>query len=367
MASIYKRPGSPFWWVKFKDPQDGGTKRESTHIPHGDVASYRRALFLRDQRTQAETIHSQVSQTDAFQQWVPAYIDQQYSGNSNSLRLMRSRWRSFSIYLESIKAHHPAQITRRIVLGYVPWRMKEGSYHSNGTRPLNINTVISEIKCMQVVLQECVSREIIPFNPATRLNIKPTPHRIKSEPGPEQITKIREAISARLVNASTPSELLTAQFLEASFEIAFHQGLRMFETLFPLSCIDWENKCLNNLRTKGGKDFDPQINPGLMPFLERIKSEGRTHTYQPIKNPGIAWWCIFNALRAHDPSFKDVSFHSLRVRFISLLHRGGIPETVAMKMVNHSSTSQHRVYRRVGSTEISKAWAVLAVYDTAPA
>ncbi len=342
-------------------------RRESTHIPHGTTQGYRKALFVRDQRTQGERLREEVNHATAFNQWIPAYLEQRYSGNLNSLNRMVTSWRSLSVYLESIKAHYPAQITRRIVLDYVPWRMNAVNAVSRDGRAPGINTILDEIKCLRVILQECVSLELIQFNPAIHLNLRAKPRRIKAEPNPEQIAKIRAAIAARLTAAAATGDTLTALFLEASFEIAFHQGFRMFETRFPLSSIDWSNQCLTNLRTKGGKQFSPALNPGLMPFLERLKAEGRTHTYEPVASPTMLWWRLFRKLRAHDPSFKDVSFHSLRVRFISLLHRGGIPETVAMKMVNHSSTSQHRIYRRVDSTEISKAWAVLAVSDTAPA
>jgi site-specific recombinase XerD len=167
--------------------------------------------------------------------------------------------------------------------------------------------------------------------------------------------RIRQHIQERANTAETQSQKQVADFLRVSFEIAWHQGCRMSETYFPLDAVNLEREELA-LVGKGSRPFVQPINPNLVPFFRELMATGRTFTYAKIRNPTLCWWEVFDSLRRKDPSFAKVSFHSTRVRMVSQMARQGVPETVAMRMVNHSSATVHRIYRRIRPEELASYW-----------
>ena len=54
MASLYQRPTSKFWWVKYRDPANGKIERESTKCRIGIGAHTRRAREICAEKTKLE-------------------------------------------------------------------------------------------------------------------------------------------------------------------------------------------------------------------------------------------------------------------------------------------------------------------------
>jgi hypothetical protein len=55
----------------------------------------------------------------------------------------------------------------------------------------------------------------------------------------------------------------------------------------------------------------------------------------------MAGFPISDSVKSED--LKDVSFHSTRVTVISRLERAGAKEKTVMDLVNHASTTVHRI------------------------
>jgi integrase len=172
----------------------------------------------------------------------------------------------------------------------------------------------------------------------------------------EHIRIIREAIQhVRSVEKK--------HFLSTSLEIALCQACRLSETRFPLVDVDFDRHRLR-LLVKGRQIHYAALNPNLIPLLKRLRTEGRTHTWER-KIASLTWCKFFGKLRQRHPGvFDRVSFHSTRVRGISLLERAGVPEHLVMAQVKHSSTTVHRIYRRVKPEELSPFWTALDTHGS---
>jgi integrase len=261
-----------------------------------------------------------------------------------------------NVFLESRGIRHPGQVRRDTCLAYPGWRRKVPHLNS-GKKLISPNTVILELKVLGKILFEAFVRGWIPANPCTRLKLQRVPSAVKSEITDAQVATIQAAIERRLQRAKTVQEKERANFLWTSFEVARLQGIRMSETCFRLDEVDFDNGTVL-IHGKGNKVATVPLNPALVPLLQSLKAEGKEFTYNmPTRLPGLIWWKFFNELRRKDPSFKRVSFHSTRVSLISRMERAGAPESIVMSLVLHSSTTIHRVYRRVAPKELVPFWA----------
>jgi integrase len=111
---------------------------------------------------------------------------------------------------------------------------------------------------------------------------------------------------------------------------------------------------------KGGEPYVAEMNPSLVPLIEELRASGVEYTYDRPLIPSLKWFKFFNQLRAKYPEFDRVSFHSTRVTCISRLERAGAPESAVMKLVGHSSTTIHRIYKRTKSDELQSFWSAVA-------
>jgi integrase len=353
MASLYTRKGSPYWWIKYR--KDGQTRRESTGftMSHADTQRAKRLLS----RVAADEGGAQTVRTnERLSIWVPQYLEARYHGSPATLDRVNNSWASLSAYLDHLKIVHAAQITREALMNYVNWRLG----HVKGGRVCCRNTAILELKHMSVIMTEAVKRGMCVGNPCFRLDLRKEPEPEKPELTQSQIERIRGGIRALM---SVPAQRWRAEFLHASFEIALGQGIRLSETKIRLKDVDFEGQVVR-LKMKGGRQHWVQLNPSVAKLLKEMRDSGREYTWnlQPGTSTASMVWRKF--LKKLGLKEEGVTFHCTRVTFISRMERAGVPETVCMRMVGHSSTTIHRIYRRVHPDEFSHYWARLGEADT---
>jgi len=380
MASLYKRKGTNVWWLKWANPlkpRRARVERFSTGYAIGDPIAYRKAVQLKNEYALKESIGARSVREHPFAQWVVDYLQASHAGSPATLCRYLSVWKTMAAYLATQNIVTPGQITRQVCLAYVPWRLQHLP-HLNGRPPCGIgrlnpplsgkvipqgrrvcrNTAIFEIKFLSKLLTEAVIREWLPFNPCVHLKLKRDPPRVKDEITDEQFQLIRRELDRRLARAKTVEEKRNADFLSVSFEIAWHQGLRLSETWIELKHVNLQTG-LMRIRAKGNTHYEPPINPALRPLFLRLKKEGRRYTYERPHLYGLKWFDFFDALRQRHAGFENISFHSTRVTLESRMERAGAPEAVVMKLLNHSGTSGttvHRIYRRVLHSEVNRYW-----------
>ena len=76
-------------------------------------------------------------------------------------------------------------------------------------------------------------------------------------------------------------------------------------------------------------------------MLQRMKTEGRSHTCEFPFQPSRRWQQFFIKLK-----LTHLTFHCLRVTYINRLRRAGVPREAAMRLVNHASALVHEIYQR---------------------
>jgi len=153
MASLYKRPNSEFWWVKFRDPATGKINRESTKCRIGIGSHTRRAREICGEKTRAENRAPVPTQHAPWDVWVTEFLTNHYATKPKTLLRYQGAWKSLCVYLEARRIAYPAQLTYKHATDYVEWRQKPttvGLYWASRA------TAIWELKILRLLMSEAV-------------------------------------------------------------------------------------------------------------------------------------------------------------------------------------------------------------------
>lgn len=332
MAHLRKHKRSPYWYLRFRDLDTGEWKEESTGLRFADNSDTRRAQRKADAKTVEEQRIGTPSNNPAFNAWVPGYLDAHWKPGSDTRRRQTTAWQALRVFLNAHDILYPRQLRYRHGEDYLRWRLGNPVH---GRRVVH-NTALVELHFLAQLMNEAVRREYCESNPIARLGIGRRAPKEKRELTDKEIARLRK----HLVDQP--------QWMRTAFEISLYTGCRFSECEMPLENIDLR---ANSIRicdskrpdTDRRKFFTVPIHPDLRPTLERLKRSGATVTCRLTrdKNGRINYFI-------RQSGIKDASFHCLRVTFVTRCHRGGLSESEAMRLVNHSSTLVHRVYSKLG-------------------
>jgi hypothetical protein len=79
----------------------------------------------------------------------------------------------------------------------------------------------------------------------------------------------------------------------------------------------------------------------LLPLLQRLKQSGRKTAYDLPPRASPCWSEFFRRI-----GLSTHCYHGLRVTFVARGARAGVDERAMMRLVNHATTTIHRVYQR---------------------
>ena len=339
MASLYKRPNSPCWWIKYID-ESGLPKQHSTTFKYAVPSQTRQAKVLLNQKKLVELKRVKGISGDAWDAWVlNDFLETKYADSPKTLERYKISWQSLSVYLAEQKIVHPSQLTYRHCELYVPWRLT-GQPHL-GIYKCSHNTARYDLKVLHMICKYAIKRGFIELNPCSSLGIKKHKPKEKPELTDQDIALIRNQLQ----------KLQMPEWMVTCFEIGIHQGCRLAETQIPFTQIDFKKKTIL-FKAKGQKDFTAPLHPKLLPILQKLKKKGLLMTCVLPFMPSKQWWRFFKKIGLHQ---KGVSFHCTRVTVITRLIRAGKPENVVKKIVNHASTEVHRIYQRLGVEDVRGA------------
>lgn len=326
MASLFKMPGKPFWYIRHKI--DGAWKKSSTGLRHDDPNQTAKARALRAEAEAAEFRSAPISKIGW--EWVDRFLETSGFADNTLIRY-NGAWAWVQQFLQENRLDM-ASIRYPHVEDYIIWRI--GRKKRSGKRA-GRNTAIQEVKFLQMLMNEAVRRNLIIANPLATLKLHRDEPKLKRAFTSEEIERCREALKTR------------EEWMRVCFEIGLFTGCRLRETRIPLSCIDLEAAVptITFPAPKGGqrKAFSIPIPAGLFPLLESMKRDKRrTHTIDEFPfQPSRCWQNFFQSVKV-----KGVCFHCLRVTKITQMRREGVPREVAMRLVNHSSELIHLLYDR---------------------
>lgn len=366
MASLYKRPRSPFWWIKYRDPITLKVRRESTSFRFDNGPNNRAARQLAAQRTAAELAAQPNSQNanEAWDKWVPSWIERRYQFKPKSALRYSTAWRSLRMFLDEYEITLPRQLTREHCSTYLDWRshadVAAGKYRAGH------NTALLELKFLALVMKEAVLRQYAPFNPARELGFNRAPvrkpHDFTTEGSKVTLAMIQDAIAQESEKRR--------QWLLPSFLIARYHGVRLSETVVNLEDVRlWQDdagRAMGEITFhQKGRNGLPRVrtkplHPLLLPFFQDLKTRGVPRSLQPPKSFAKEWHLFF--LRHGFKNLEPNScFHSLRVVVENQLRRAGIPKEIRKKYLSHESGDDvNASYDRVAVNEMRVCHAALS-------
>lgn len=344
MASLYKRPNSPFWWIKYKDAA-GKTRQHTTGMRHAVPAQTKKARVILREKQLLELKREKGSEHGAWRVWVEKFLEEHYQTQPKTLHRYKTCWRNLQAFLEERGISAPHQLTFDACVDYMDWR-QAGQPHL-GIYKCGHNTARLDLKILHLICERAIKRRLILANPCRKLGIK----RHKSPEKPELTDEDIALIRGKLVELQMPT------WMSTSFEIAIHQGVRLSETSFPLSRIDWKNENIE-FHAKGDRLYSVSIHPDLLPLLKKLKKEKRLMTCELPKMASKEWWKFFKKIGLNQ---KGVCFHCTRVTVITRLVRRGWSEAAVRNVVHHASTEVNRIYQRLSVEDSRPVLASLRV------
>jgi hypothetical protein len=348
MASIYLRPDSPYIWMRHKD-SSGKWKSTNTGYRKDNVGDKRQAELLARERTVEEHATQRVNPGRAsFDEWCPSWIEQRWGNKKPTVKVYRQRYRFLIEYLSEAGATHPSAVTRDLALAYPTWRAQRQSGWRKKTGS-GLNTALYDLKFLAMMLDEAIHRGYARENHARRLGIAQTEHKHKTVWTDGQI-KIA-------IDAAEKSERYG--WIHVSLLMGKYQAVRIAQAAVPLDAIDLRRRVIRypGSLMKGGRSYDQAIDPDFIPILTEIVTHRRESGCLTLcdfpRLPSLLMRRFLDALIPQDSGFAQLTHHGLRATWITQAALNEVPETFAMRFVNHASAEVHKIYQQIGATDFA--------------
>ena len=343
MASLTRNSRSAFWYVQFTDEKTGKRRCVSTGLRADDEHQTAQARLV---RAKLEAKELSAVNTSTLNGWdfVPEFL-----ANRSKNPLTRNRyekaWEWISLWLSIANLTHPGQIRFRHGQEFAKWR---ASYKKKSGKHVSINTARLDAKVFSMIMGYANKLELCSGNPLVRMEIPKEDSEEKPELTDDEFAKILPALE------NEPA------WMKVAFHISMHTGCRLRETRIPLDCIDIPRRTILFPAPKGGKKraFTAPMPEQLVPLFESLR--GQAVTLEFPWQPSRQWQHFFRRLE-----MDHLCFHCLRVTFITRLARRGVPLSMAMRLVNHASSTVHRIYQRLQVEDV-RLYALGLVSQTAP-
>ena len=123
MASIYTKPGSPFYYLRYKN-EEGKWRDKSTRYREGFPSETKKAQALAMEASLKELRQSPTKDSEQWDNWVLRFLRQKYAGPEHERTLARYElaWRNVRAFLLSMKIDTPRRLTRAVCKEYHAWR-----------------------------------------------------------------------------------------------------------------------------------------------------------------------------------------------------------------------------------------------------
>jgi hypothetical protein len=333
MASIHKRPRSPFYYLKYRD-KDGVIRFRSTGLRHDTEEGRKAAAIEENNASNAELMRGGKVQTDGWV-WVEKALKPLFTTEATKQRTL-DRWDRILSFLLEKNVYTATDVTPQTALDYLEWRTTK---KRRSGKTASRNTAIYEIRLFSRVMRMAVDRRKAVTNPLQNLRLAKAQVKIKPAFTEDEIAEVRAALPQQ------------AEWMRIAFEISLATGCRLRETQIPLKCIDFHRETITFPAPKGGasKGFTIPMPTALKPLLESLKNKEIT-----CKLPKMASKEFGRDFLHRQLGLKHLCFHCLRVTKITSMMREDVPTALAMRLVNHSDELVHKIYQRHSMQDLMK-------------
>lgn len=325
MATIYKRKDSEWYWLRYKTPEGKwackATRYRTDNTLHRDKAMQEALNLSIAERTKKDTDYS----------WVIDLI-RNHPVTESTRWHYRNSWRHLARYMDErgITLHDFTPAEAHI---YIGWRTTLRS--TNGKTPCR-NLALDDLKCLKWIQRMGRLHGRVTTTAMMDWRTRRDPVRKRPIFTDEEILRVRRMLDAHPDKA----------WMQICFEIGYQTGCRLRETRLDMRMVDLQAGIITFHAPKGGqaRAYTIPIPSGLRPLLAKIKATGATHAFDwPGAGTKISreWRLMLNL--AGLPSH---TFHSLRTTRVTNLRKAGVPQSAAMRLVNHSSSLVHELYQR---------------------
>lgn len=325
MASVYRRQDSPYWYIRYKSPQGAWMAKKTLYLA---ASTLHRAKAMEEAARLSVSERSR--QLQGNDSWVLPHIEG-LPRDEKTICHYRNSWRWLSRFL-SERNMALVDFTPQLAEDYLAWRK---AFVKVSGKKVGHNQACRDIKILKWIHRQGRLLGRLETRAMDDYRIRyESQKRVKPVFTDEQIQRIRNAVRMDAV----------PRWMAISFEIAFATGCRLRETSIPLSSVDLNDNTITFPCPKGGtgRAYTIPIPSTLRPLLAEMKAQGLSHTcHLPGSKTSHYWRKFLDIL-----GMPDHCFHSLRVTRVTDLRRAGVPQSVAMRLVNHSSTLVHEMYQR---------------------
>jgi integrase len=325
MASLYQRPNSPHWWIKFRE-SSGRIRQHSTRLRRDSIQETRQARALAAERAAAELRQPGRLPEGEWSSWVIPFLDVKCQARTTRERY-GTAWSHLRTYLLARGIRHPSQVTFGICWDYAAWR-KTGDPRG-GILQASANTAIWELRVLRIIMEHAVRSGYAATNTARRLGLVGTKPAEKPEIPDHDIAAIWNLLARE------------PRWMQTAFQVSLYTGCRLKETRLNLETdIDLERMEIAFRNPKGAKPFVVPLRSELASVFAALRTTGATHSIEWPSSPSFSWHAFFQKHKF------PYCFHCLRVTFITRCLRSGLTERQAMLLVNHASSTVNRIYQR---------------------
>ena len=329
MASIYKRKGSKYWYVRIKKGNFWTGK--TTRFLVRDPLATARAKAYASGLSVGEVSVPQNKNTG----WViPLIENMQISENSRQRYLGAFRSIDQFLTLKKLRIDEFSPMHAEL---FISWR-QEVKKNLHGKK-LSRNTIMQEMKILKIIHRAGRLAGRMEGRPMDDYKCKQSPRKVRPAFTDAEIQKCRLALRNK------------ASWMGVAFEIALATGCRLRECCIPTSCIDLEAKTVTFPCPKGGvsKAFMVPIPLAILPLLTHIVESGATVTCEMPRKASYRFRRMLDRI-----GLPNHTFHSLRITKVVRMRQNQVPMSSAMRLVNHSSELIHRMYDRFEMGDLRK-------------
>ena len=193
-VSVYKNGARPSWYVGYLDPMSGARICEATPFKINDPVGKKKAYDYACQKAKEAAVLVESGRGEAWEQWVPQFIEITWRNQPKTLRTYKVRWKALRFWLSEEQIPNPRSIQYEHAQKWLAWRTGQkrhrGTYYS-------FNTALVELRLLGTLMREAVRRGYAAGNPIAQLGIKKAPQKEKPEITDDEDRKIRSELVTR--------------------------------------------------------------------------------------------------------------------------------------------------------------------------
>ena len=335
MANKYRKQGSPYWWIRLKDPVTGRYKDISSKL-RWDNAQETKKCDARLALTNVDESRP-VDSCERWEAWVETFFDTCVPDEATR-RGYRQGWAWVRSFLIEKGIATPRDVTYQLGIEFLAWRRTHGV--KKITQP---TTAFRDLKVWRKIMNHAVRCGFTQGNPLNQMGLPRPEHAEKTPFTNEEVEQVYAAFAKHCTEDD---------WRFVAFRLGLELGIRLSGTQIRWRNVDFDRNVIKVVgkRSNGkSKDYLTILPTSLREWMLRLRARGGE--YACVLPPNASQ--LVNKFIQKVAKLPHHSFHDTRVTFNVRLERNAdISGRVAMQALNHSSAAVHAVYSRPSVEEL---------------